>query len=619
MRFAKAIWKLLVGVKDALVLLFMLLFFAVLYAGLSVRPEAVGEGVLALDLNGVVVEQPSRAEWTEVVAGSNRMEQYRLRDLVTALEDAKSDDRVKAVALDLDGFLGGGQTAMATLADSIREVRESGKPVIAYSVGYTDDSYQLAAAASEVWLNPLGLVAIAGPGGPNLYYAGLLEKLGVTPNVYRVGTYKAAVEPFTRNDMSPEAEENARALGEALLEEWIQDVSRARPKARLQQYVSNPVGAVEAAQGDLSRAALASGLVDKLADRQAFQRRLAELGGGDGAAPHGYKRIELDAYIADRVEEPGSGSVGVVTVAGMIVDGKASAGTAGGDSIAEAIEKGLREQDLKALIVRVDSPGGSVLASERIRQAILEAKRRELPVVVSMGNVAASGGYWISTPADFIFAEPSTITGSIGVFGILPSFEGTREKLGLGADGIKTTPLSGEPDLLNGPSPEVNVLLQAGVESVYRRFLGIVSESRGKSPAEIDRIAQGRVWDGGTARQLGLVDGFGGMEEAIAKAAELAKLEDSEVRVTYLERPASFREQLLETLATQDDAETAPADAFAVLGGAGPNLAQAIADVKAIMTGPRIQVRCLECPAAVPVAAGAKETSFLFMLRQLFF
>ena len=224
----------------------------------------------------------------------------------------------------------------------------------------------------------------------------------------------------------------------------------------------------------------------------------------------------------------------------MIVDGKASAGTAGGDSIAQVIEKGLARKNLKALIVRVDSPGGSVLASERIRQAILEAKRRKLPVVVSMGSVAASGGYWVSTPADFIYAEPSTITGSIGVFGILPSFEGTRQKLGLGADGVKTTPLSGEPDLLNGPSPEAERLLQTSVESIYGRFLGIVAQSRRKTPQQINEIAQGRVWDGGTARQIGLVDGFGGMEEAIAKAAELAKLGD-ERGVTYLERPTASR------------------------------------------------------------------------------
>ena len=619
MRFARAIWKLLVGIKDALVLIFMLLFFGLLYTGLSAKPTPVTAGVLALDLNGSVVEQPSKAELSEVVAGGGAMHEYRLRDLIAVLRQAKTDDRVKAVALDLDGFTGGGQSALSDLSDAIRDVRTSGKPVLAYATGYTDDGYQVAAAASEVWLNPLGLVAIAGPGGQNLYYKGLLDKIGVTPHVYRVGTYKAAVEPFTRSDMSPEARENAQALANALLESWRQSVLKARPNAKVDAYMRNMPGAVQAAGGDMAKAALNAGLVDKIADRQAFEQRLAQLGGEDDSALGGYKRIKLPAYVRDAGEKQETGPIGVVTVAGMIVDGNASSGTAGGDTIAGLIEKGLSDNDLKALVVRVDSPGGSVLASERIRQAILEAKRRKLPVVVSMGNVAASGGYWVSTPADFIYAEPSTITGSIGVFGILPSFEGTREKLGLGADGVKTTPMSGEPDLLNGPSPEANQLLQTGVESIYRRFLGIVSQSRHKTPQQVDQIAQGRVWDGGTAHQLGLVDGFGGMDEAIAKAAELAKLGD-ERGVTYLDRPTTFKEQLIEMLAEQEkDEGSAPAEGYAFFGNGQLKLAQAVADMRSVLTGPSIQVRCLECPSVAPARVGKKDVGFLSAIADWLF
>src|SRR5215210_2947576 len=288
MKFVRAIWKLLVGVKDALVLLFMILFFALLYAGLSVRPEPVGEGVLAFDLDGVVVEQPSLATVSELAAGGSGVKQYRLRDLVAALDEARTDGRVKAVALDLDGFLGGGQVAMGDLADALRRVRASGKPVVAYATGYTDDGYQLAASASEVWLNPLGLVAIAGPGGSNLYFKGLLDKLGVTANVYRVGTYKAAVEPFTRSDMSPEAERNYRELGGAMLESWRDTVVRARPKAKVDPYLRDMAGAVDAAGGDMARAALAAGLVDKLGDRRGYEARLAQLGGTDDDAAGGY-------------------------------------------------------------------------------------------------------------------------------------------------------------------------------------------------------------------------------------------------------------------------------------------------------------------------------------------
>jgi protease-4 len=483
-------------------------------------------------------------------------------------------------------------------------------------VAYTDDGYQLASAASEVWLNPLGAVLISGPGGSNLYFKGLFDKLGVTANVYRVGTYKSAVEPYIRNDMSSEARENYMALGQAVLETWRESVTRARPKGNVDLFLKDMPGAVKAAGGDMAKAALDAGLVDKIGDRRTFEARLADLGGKDTGTPAGYKTIKLASYISDKVEKAPTGPIGVVTVAGLIVDGKASPGSAGGDSIALAIEDGIRAKHIKALVVRVDSPGGSVLASERIRQALLEAKEEKIPVVVSMGNVAASGGYWVSTPADFIYAEPSTITGSIGVFGIIPSFQGTLQKLGVGADGIKTTPLSGEPDLLKGPSPEASELIQEGIESTYRRFLSIVAESRHKSPADIDKIAQGRVWDGGTARQLGLVDGFGGMGDAIAKAAELAKLGD-ERGVRYLEPPKSFRDQLFESLAADTDDNSNSQDAFAVFAGSPQQqLAAALGQVRSILNGPTIQARCLECPSVAPVALRPRDRSLLELLEE---
>jgi protease-4 len=616
MKFVRAIWKLLVGIKDVLVLMFMLLFFGLLYTALSARPAPVKDGVLTLDLKGAVVEQPAKAEFSDF-AGGSRVRQYRLRDLVAALHEAKDDSRVKAIALDLDSFQGGGQTAMSDLSDAIRGVRSAGKPVIAYAVGYSDDSYQLASAASEVWLNPLGAVLVAGPGGSNLYFKGLLDKLGVTANVYRVGTYKSAVEPYTRSDMSPEARENYMALGQAVLETWRQSIHRARPKANVDLFLKDMPGAVTAAGGDMATAAFKAGLVDKIGDRRAFEARLAALGGEDKGTPGGYKRIKLPSYIADKVEETPKGPIGVVTIAGMIVDGKASPGTAGGDSIALAIEDGIRDKNIKALVVRVDSPGGSVLASERIRQALLEAKEKKIPVVVSMGNVAASGGYWVSTPADYIFAEPSTITGSIGVFGILPSFQGTLAKLGVGADGIKTTPLSGEPDLLRGPSPEAGQLIQTGVESTYRRFLGIVAASRHKSPADVDKIAQGRVWDGGTAHQIGLVDGFGGMQDAVAKAAELAHLGKDQRGMRYLEPPRSFRDQLLDSFASDTDDSVPTGDAFSVWAARPQQqLADAMAEVRSILSGPSIQARCLECPAVAPAPMPARDRRLLALVEE---
>ncbi|HVE00612.1 MAG TPA: signal peptide peptidase SppA [Sphingomicrobium sp.] len=617
MKFVRAIWKLLVGIKDALVLLFMLLFFGMLYAALSARPAPVKNGVLALELTGNVVEQPAKADFADL-AGGSRIRQYSLRELVTALDKAKNDDRVKAVALDLDGFVGGGQTAMDDLSDAIREVRASGKPVVAYGIGYTNDSYQLAAAASEIWLNPLGTVAIAGPGGSNLYYKGLLDKLGVTANVYRVGTYKSAVEPFIRNDMSPEARENYMALGNALLEDWRQNIHRDRPKANVDLFLQDMNGAVARAGGDMAKAALDAGLVDKLGDRRDFEKHLAALGGESKEADSAYSRIKLASYVSDVVDEKPRGPIGVVTVAGDIIDGKASPGSAGGDSIAQAIENGIRRDKVKAIVVRVDSPGGSVLASERIRDALLEAKADKIPVVISMGSVAASGGYWVASAGDYIFAEPSTITGSIGVFGVLPSFQGTLQKLGLGADGVKTTPLSGEPDLLKGPSPEASQLIQTGVESTYRRFLGIVAASRHKTPADVDKIAQGRVWDGGTAHQLGLVDAFGGMQQAVAKAAELANL-GNERGIRYLEPTRGWRDTLLDAFASDDgddSNDSSPDDAYAVIARQPEQqLLAALAEVRMILSGPTIQARCLECAPVTPVAIRARDRSLLSLLE----
>jgi protease IV len=365
----------------------------------------------------------------------------------------------------------------------------------------------------------------------------------------------------------------------------------------------------------MAKAALDNGLVDKIGSRREFEDRLAELGGKPDKDSTGYARIKLSSYVPDVVEHNPKGPIGVVTIAGLIVDGKAGPGTAGGDTIAKEIDDGVRD-GIKALVVRVDSPGGSVLASERIRQAILDAKSKKIPVVVSMGSVAASGGYWVSTPGDFIYAEPSTITGSIGVFGIIPSFQGTLQKLGMGADGVKTTSLSGEPDLFKGPSPEANQLIQSGVNSMYGRFLGIVAAARHKTPQEVDQIAQGRVWDGGTAHQLGLVDGFGGIDDAVAKAAQLAGL-GNERGVRYLEPPKSFRQQLIEALADQqNDNGAVPEDAFASLSAAPQQqLAEMLSEVRSILAGPSIQARCLSCPAAAPATLDKRDLTMLGLIK----
>jgi protease-4 len=620
MRFMGKVWRLLVGVKDGLVLILMLLFFGLLYAALSADPYpgSADEGALLLDLGGTIVEQPAEVDPIEALAGSSSLvREYRLRDVVHALETAATDGRVKAVALDLDVFTGGGQAALTQVGEAIDTVRRANKPVIAYATGYGDETYQLAAHASEIWVNPLGGVLIAGPGGTGLYFKGLLDKLGVTANVYRAGAYKAAVEPFTRTDMSPESREANQALAGALWETWLDDVRRARPKAQLAAYVGAPGQRIAAAGGDMARAALAAGLVDKLGDRAAFGKRLAEIvGTEEESVPGSFNAIHYDEWINSNPASTTGGRIGVITVAGEIIDGPAGPGTAGAETIVENLETGLRDHDLSALVVRVDSPGGSTFASERIRQAVLDAKATGLPVVISMGSVAASGGYWIATAGDQILAEPSTITGSIGVFGILPSFEGTLQKLGVGADGVKTTPLSGEPDLYRGPSPEADQLIQSSVLSTYRHFLRLVSAAR-KLPVErVDAIAQGRVWDGGTARQLGLVDRFGSLDDAIAEAAKRAKLDAGDAEAVYLEPAPGLLESFLSSAA--GGAEATSRDPFGAVALRPQLLLQrALSDAQAILDGPSIQARCLQCPPSTRPLGRAERKSLAGWLAGL--
>jgi protease IV len=607
MSVARGIWRLLVGIKDLLVLLLLLLFFLLLYAALSVRPNPTlpASGALLLRLNGSIVEQPEDADPIAILSGNGpATRQYRLRDVVRGIEVATSDTAIRAIVLDLDRFTGGGQATLATVGEALDKARRAGKPVLAYATGYTDDSYQLASHASEVWLNPLGAVLIAGPGGAQLYYKGLLDKLGVTANVYRVGTYKSAVEPYIRSDQSPEARAANQALADTLLATWMDSVGRARPKAKLADYVRDPAAALAGAHGDSASAARNAGLVDVLGPRTEFEQRVAKLSGpaSDGT----YSAVHLVDYLAAK-PVPAAGGVGVLTVAGMITDGNAGPGTAAGDTLAGLLTEELAKKRIKALVVRVDSPGGSVTGGERIRSAILAAKAQGLPVVVSMGSVAASGGYWVSTPGTMIFAEPSTITGSIGVFGVLPTFAGTLQKLGLSADGVGTTPLSGQPDVLRGTSPVFDRLMQTGVENIYDRFLTIVSASRHLPRDKVDAIGQGRVWAGGTARQIGLVDRFGGLDDAIAYAADQAHLVAAARAPRWIEREPNSWKAMLRDWTQKRDAGDAEADAWTRIARQPQTLLlRALADAQTLAHGPAMQARCLECAAATPPPAAAE-------------
>ena len=616
MSFAGKVWRLLVGIKDGLVLVLLLIFFTLLFAALSFRPSpaAVRDGALLIELDGTVVEEVAPFDpFDALVAGAIPTREYAARDLVGAIGRAADDERIGAVALDLTTFLGGGQVHLSQIGEALDRFRASGKPVYAYALAYTDDSMMLAAHASEVWVDPMGGTLLQGPGGERLYFAGLLEKLGINAHVYRVGTYKSAVEPFLLSEMSPEARENAEAIYSALWDEWRANVTGARPGANITRAAQDLPALIEASGGDLARASLAAGLADKIGTRDQWGARVAEAVGADelDESPGAFANTEYDTWLAAvRPELPGGAGfaapgrpIGIVTIAGEIVDGEAGPGTAGGDRIADLLDDAL-EQNLAALVVRIDSPGGTVTGSETIRRAILRHKNRGIPVVVSMANVAASGGYWVATPADRIFAEPETLTGSIGVFAVLPTFEELLGRYGVNSDGVRTTPFSGQPDLLSGFTPELDAVLQASVESQYARFLTLVAQSRKISRARADALGQGRVWSGGTARQLGLVDQFGGLEEATRWAAAQAKLADGDWHVRYIDtEPDQFTQMLAGMLQSDDAAAPAPAgrDLFAVISrhkrDAG---AQLLADLSRVLTLSGVQARCLECAGAIP-------------------
>jgi protease-4 len=624
MGFAGKVWKLLIGIKDGLVLIFMLLFFIVLFMILSARPSPgqVRDGALLIDLDGYIVEEKSSIDPLQTfLSGEAPVGEYQARDLVRAIDAAADDERIKALVLDMSSFLGGGQVHLQAIGEAMERVRKTGKPVLTYGFAYGDDQMHLAAHASEVWLDPLGGAMIAGPGGTNLYYGDLIERLKINARVYKVGTYKSAVEPYSRGSMSDEARENAAALYGAMWEEWQANVKKARPKLQLDRVTKGPIEWIEGSGGDLAKAALDGGLVDKLGSPADFGKRVADLVGADewDKTPGAYASSDLEAFLAAHPEPTGGKAIGVITIAGTIVDGDAGPGTAGGTRIADLLDEAL-DDDLAALVVRVDSPGGSVTASEEIRRAIARFKNKGIPVAVSFANVAASGGYWVSTTSDRIFAQPETITGSIGVFAVLPTFENAAADIGINADGYRTTPLSGQPDFVDGFTPEVDAILQASVTNTYSDFLARVSKARKMTTAQVDAIGQGRVWDGGSARQNKLVDQFGGMEEALEWAAGKAGLTQGQWHAVYLGAETGQYDSLLRRLiGSESKAKTSGArDVFGLAAQQRDQLLGRIAGDLKMLGGTRaMQAYCLECPRPPSVIRDSETITLLGQLRSL--
>ena len=501
------------------------------------------EGRVVEELSGDPLERAlSRA------TGNDHAETL-LRDLVDVVDEARDDDRIQALVLDLEGLEGAGLPMLQDLAQSIRWFRESGKKVYAYGESYSQRQYFLAAQADEVYLDPMGYILLEGYGYFRTYFRGTLDKLAVDVNVFKAGSYKSAPDEWTRTDMSPEDREDAEVWLGALWDTYKTDVGAARKlePGLIQAYTDEAAAGVRATGGDLAQYALARGLVDGLKTRQEVEEIVAGVAGEDEET--GYAAIDWRGYLpyvrSERaIREHGDQAVGVVVASGEIVDGEQSPGIVGGDSLSKLLREAREDDDLAAVVLRIDSPGGSIIASEVIRREVAALRASGKPVVASMSTVAASGGYYIAMEADQIIAAPSTITGSIGVFAVIPTFQRTLDKLGVTIDGFGTTRLSGQIDLDRGLGPEAKEILQATVEHAYRTFVENVAHARKRRPEEIDSIAQGRVWTGADAKAAGIVDDLGGVDDAIAEAAKLAGLEEG-YDVRWIEQELSWRDALV--------------------------------------------------------------------------
>jgi protease IV len=550
--FIKGFGKLMIGLllllQGLIGLVVMLLFVGVWISvanGVAGNKDKVSmtipdEAALVLNPNGVLVEQAEQADAFEVFIeeayGVDDPKQIEVHDIVRVIRKAKDDDRIKGLVLDLGRLQApsSGASKLHYIADEIRAFKDSGKKVIAVGDFYSQDQYLLASNADEIYMNDYGNVVIYGYGRYSTFVKSLLEKLKITSHVFRVGTFKSAVEPFLRDDMSPEAKEANQAYLDVLWQEYVSSVEKARglPTGAIDFYANNLSQVMADVGGDFAKAAVNSGLVDELKSRAEQNDYLVSVFGA-GKDDKSFKNVGYRRYLSAIVDEKDGSdpNIAVITASGAIVDGEAPAGqAAGGDTIAGFLKKARKDDNVKAVVLRIDSPGGSAFASDIIRDEILALKAAGKPIVASMGSLAASGGYWIAAPADEIWAAPTTITGSIGIFGYFNTFENTAAEIGVYVDGVGTTSLA--PILATGVGPlpaSAADIIQQSVENGYDRFLTVVGEGRGLEKDYVDSVGQGRVWIGERALELRLVDKLGGLDDAVVAAAALAKLEKYDV------------------------------------------------------------------------------------------
>lgn len=538
-RFLHRLWRGLNAIRRlvfGLIALFLLLIFLIVVFSLSGGEIRLQDRTtLVFNPQGKVVEQFTQDPAVASIMSLGGDEgEVRMRDVLQVLRKAKTDSRIERVVLDVDGLELAGWASTREVAAAIRELRAAGKPVVAFTEGGNQQQYLLNATAERIALDPMNGLMLEGIGRYRQYYRELLQdKLGVDMQLFKVGTFKSAAEPYVLDESSAAAEQADLFWMNDIWSRYLTEVARDRkiPESQLRDSINNAREGIVAAQGDQAQYALTNRWVDALQTREQFNASIAAKAIKDEDNTVGYRAIGYDDYLQLAQIEPDPESsllsekqVGIVVAEGDIVSGEQPPGAIGGESTAALLRDARKDKTIKAVVLRVSSPGGEVFPSEQIRREVAALRAAGKPVVVSMGDVAASGGYWISMNANRIYADPSTITGSIGIYGVIPNLSRALDKIGVHTDGVSTTPVAGAFDPTRPLDAKSGAVIQSVIEKGYRDFTGRVAKARGQTPAAIDAVAQGRVWSGAQAKERGLVDAFGNLRDAVDHAASLAKL-----------------------------------------------------------------------------------------------
>ena len=507
---------------------------------------------LVINPQGPIVEQiQGSGDPLSFILQGQPQKEVLVGNLLDILEAAEDDERIKFIVLKLDNIYGTGQTVLFDIGQVLKKLKEKGKIIISIGDAYDESAYYLASFSNEIILNPDGFIFLDGYSRYRTYFKSFLEKLKVSVNLFRVGKYKSAMEPYIRDDMSKEAKEASKAYMEVLWDSWKGVVAENRDMqtSDLQYFVDNAEKLIAQEKGDAASALLKANLIDKISNRTQTRKYLKETI-GKSENEENFNQISGSEYFqfikAENKKKEYKDKIAVIVAQGTILDGKHPPGTIGGDSTAKLIRNSHENEDVKGIVLRVDSGGGSAFASEVIREEILSAKLKGIPVIASMSNVAASGGYWISASADEIWASHNTITGSIGIFGFFPTFEKSLAEIGIYTDGVSTTKLGGGMDPTRAINPVIAEILQSTIEFGYQRFISLVAKERNMEIEDVEKIAQGRVWAGTTALKLGLVDNLGNLQQAIKRAAELAELDN--YKTFFPAEELDWKQQILKNL-----------------------------------------------------------------------